>query len=112
MLFPEAVLVQAVPDGLLLDAQNELCRVLFKLEMVRLADARDTPTATAHSREVDAIPCVVHSKLSDDEAAPVGKVQLLARASMPTSRSSMIGSLSLWSSNVFSLDPSSVCFVM
>ncbi len=80
MLLPELVLVEAAPDRVLLDVQDELGLALLELDDLRLDDRRDGVAAGAHLAAVDLVAGVDDRDVADHRARLLGEdVQLLAQ---------------------------------
>ncbi len=82
MLFPEAVLVEPLPDGVLLDVQHEVGLDVFELQHFRLADAGHGVPPCAHPPAVDLVPVVDHGDVADHRPTLLREdVQLLTQRS-------------------------------
>lgn len=55
MLFPEAVFVEALPDGVFFDMKDEVCFDIFELDDIGFADGGDGVAAGAHFSAVDLV---------------------------------------------------------
>ena len=73
VLFPEAVLVEALPDGVLFDVQDEVGLDVLELEDVGLADGGDAVAAGAHASAVDLVAVVDDGDVADHGAALLGE---------------------------------------
>ncbi len=77
---PELVLVEATPDGVLLDEQHVLRLVASELDDVLLDDGGHAPAARAHAPQVDGVARVADGDGADHGALARGEeVQLLAQ---------------------------------
>ncbi len=73
MLFPEAVFVEALPDGVFFDMEDELGFDIFELDDFRFADGWDGVAAGAHFGAVDFVAVVDDGDVADHGAAFFGK---------------------------------------
>jgi len=70
---PEAVLVEALPDGVLLDMEDEVGVDIRKLDDLGLADGGDGVAARAHASAVDLVAGVDDGDVADHGAALFGE---------------------------------------
>ena len=73
MLFPESVFVEALPDGIFFDMEDEVCFDIFELDNFWFADGWDCVAAGAHFGAVDVVAVVDDGDVADHGAAFFGE---------------------------------------
>jgi len=73
VLLPEAVLVEALPDGVFFDMEDELGIDILELDDIGLADGGDGVAAGAHFSAVDLVAVVDDGDVADHGAAFLGE---------------------------------------
>ena len=75
VLAPELVLVEAAPNRVLFDMQDELRAALLELHDLRFDDGRNVVAARSHARTVDLVTAVVQDDVAHHPAS-IGRVDV------------------------------------